>query len=319
MSVSVTVTPSVALYEGGITDYRLPAGRWWGRGVITGDGTGGTATVIVQLFEAADPPNTFCWALDTAFASITSGGNQNVRVQSTGFTQAPGGAEQPQSWIIETATSTTAERSRGRDLISGLLLGVRAAGGEQQIAGVFPTNVNGADHVLEVQGTWWLQDAVLLLGGAQRDVTRLPGPPPVQTRGTYDQIRRGEPIQAAVLGPPVVIEAGTGQRVVPPRPTVVSASPGAVQQPVSVSQFQVRGAPVSGSVQTAIARPASSGRTPSQPPVSVAQFQVKGIGVSVGRSSGASAGRSTATTSKPAVTRTIQNRALAAALKARYG
>lgn len=158
----------------GHVDPALPEGWWFGSVSVTGDGTGGIASLSLALAPVSDALNSRIFSLEQLSVSSTATAGANVRFQGTNLV-GPGPVNLDMffgaAMVVSDASVISAEALNALPLFLG-----SAADRAQQAS--YSAVLPNSDMVVfdfEAQGYWWGPRSVLVDGGPQRPLRSVYG------------------------------------------------------------------------------------------------------------------------------------------------
>jgi len=243
LSVVVSESPNLTLYEGGNLDPRLPAGRWFKEMSLTGDASGSVVTSRIRFFTSSSIPNSFCFSLEGFSLYInTNPGTTHIRL--SGFSYNPQGQEltRRQFNVPTTSDGGIYAMDGGEATWLPMLMGYRVDGSDCDLSAEYQTNTDTKTYLFSAWGEFWLEHAGEYIGAQQPSGSSgFEASRPVGSQGSMIDVRAGRPppqvpaveqAKAAapfrVYGPDVWRELPAGT---PTKPPPVKTSPAAAQDP----------------------------------------------------------------------------------------
>lgn len=196
MAVTATVIPQFFPIEGGRPDPRLPLGRWLASVTVTGDASGGEATLIVRFADTDQRNiNIPVYSIFDLAAWREDGTAQNAELQINRFSLKLGGdtSVQNRNYLLSGALANSKSIYAFEQHLP-LFLGhpTPTASVASDVRVTFGSNTNTVVYVFFAQGFYWAYDSNYMPGGVLNDPGRIVSEIPVPGgQSFYSRLRAG--------------------------------------------------------------------------------------------------------------------------------
>jgi len=160
----------------GYRDPRYPLGTWFAAGTVTGDGTGGTASVDLVFSPATAPTlNSNLYSIEQLSIRDTENVSTTYRVTATNFV-----GPRNQTLLHTYGMTLVGEDGAAFGVLAGadlaflpIFIGAQSQQGTTASFTAIRNNTTGIVTIFEAQGYFWGPRSVLTDGGPQRPPTGL--------------------------------------------------------------------------------------------------------------------------------------------------
>lgn len=176
MAVSVVGSPNLALNPGRV-DVRLPVGLWHADILVTGDGSGGSATSILRFRSSTDPVLPLAFSVDQLSGQREDSVIEHPLLTLIGFSPSGFDGTVFNTVMVLEALDTGARVATVPWPSNPVFLGSPVRGSNADINLTWVTNTNAVGYHLRCSGTVWLYEGMLEISGVQAPQSSIPTEP----------------------------------------------------------------------------------------------------------------------------------------------